>query len=167
MRESATTASRVPSVVTGIIHAQSTVPTLFELLSMINEVEIVVGMRLHMSIFAFSMQKPAVVVAYRLKHFDWAASVNAVDNVIAINETTNHKQLYTLAKQVLHNPAGTANMAAHNEGARQVWSRFREDLMERSGRTSVDGFGKVCSGICQDFAVVGECGGMLQQGPEG
>ena len=150
----------------GTIQVLSKIPTLLQLLSIIKEVEVVIGMRLHMSVFAFSMQIPAVIVAYRLKHFDYAASVNLVDNVIAMNETTNHKHLYKLAKQILRNPAaGIANMVGHNEGAKHMWDSFREDLIERSGRTSIDGFGKICSGICKNdnFAVVGECAGILKK----
>ena len=145
----------VKKVFTNAIDTVSKVPSLLELLSMLKNVDVVIAMRLHIVIFAHSMQVPFVAVAYRLKTFDWAASVDMLKYVVSL-DTVQHHLLYTLAKKAAFDVTLKSQMAAHNEAALSLWRRFKDDMVEKSGRSHLLN-SAVCSGICNGFVVFGEC----------
>jgi hypothetical protein len=138
----------------GVIETLSKVPTLFDLLTKMEQVDVVIAMRLHIAIFAHSMQIPFIAVAYRLKTFDWSASVDMIDHVVSI-DALNHILLYKMAKKVAFNLDIQAKMAAHNEGAITRWNQFKNEIMEMSFLSVKDS--KICSGLCDGFAVMGVC----------
>ena len=140
----------------GSIKVISKVPTIVDLLILIEQADVVIGMRLHMSVFAFAMETSYVAVAYRLKTFDWSASVGMVNNVNVIAlDAMNHTVLYDMARRAAFNPVMHAHMVAQNEAARVMWRRFRSDVLERSGKTSMKGLGEnIQVGICENMTAV-------------
>ena len=144
-------------MVIGTIQTTSHVPTLLDLLEAMKQVDVVIAMRLHIAVFAHSMEIPFVAVAYRLKAFDWAASVNMVNHVVAIDRM-HHLLLYDMAKTVTSDPTVHVQMAAHNQGAVVLWKQFRDELQAYLlNDDDGDVGGRVCAGLCDGFVVLGDC----------
>ena len=64
------------------------VPTLESLLGLIKSAHVVVAHKLHGGVFAGAYGVPFISIAYRLKHYDWAISLNAPDLVVRISDVS-------------------------------------------------------------------------------
>ena len=63
-------------------------PSLENLLGLIQQAHVVVAHKLHGGVFAGAFGTPFISIAYRLKHYDWALSLDATDLVVRISDVT-------------------------------------------------------------------------------
>ena len=130
--------------------------SLHQFMQQVVHADVIVCWRLHCAVFAHALGIPWILLAYRLKAFDFAASVHQMDRVIGMDVATPEMVL----AQVQHVVQAPFAWRGDVEAARVGWERASRDLRSRlgpyeRGDLRVIGVCRAASSEEAPFAVVG------------
>ena len=118
--------------------------------------DVVVCWRLHCAVFAHSVGIPWVLLAYRLKAFEFAASVDMLDRVIGMDVATPALVLQRV-HTIVNQPFAWRKDV---EGAREGWNAAANHLRSRIGDSKNSCVREICkarSKVESTFAIIGPC----------